>query len=93
MADIQVTHDEMEVSLGNANNKVDVSLGDDKAPMDVGLDSIKIVYKGGIKDYEQLTNHPKINSVELVGNKSFEDLGDTRLGNLELQNILDNAFE
>lgn len=30
---------------------------------------------GGTSDYEELTNLPKINSVELKGNKSLEDLG------------------
>ena len=30
---------------------------------------------GGTKDYEQLNNLPKINDVELKGNKSLSDLG------------------
>lgn len=28
-----------------------------------------------VSDYEKLTKKPQINSVELVGNKTFEDLG------------------
>ena len=30
---------------------------------------------GGTSDYDDLTNKPKINSVELSGNKSLHDLG------------------
>lgn len=30
---------------------------------------------GGTNNYEELTNKPKINSVELIGNKSLSDLG------------------
>lgn len=30
---------------------------------------------GGTSNYEDLYNKPQINSVELIGNKSFEDLG------------------
>ena len=29
---------------------------------------------GGTKDYEGLTNKPKINNVELIGNKTSQDL-------------------
>ena len=31
--------------------------------------------EGGVSDYEELSNLPKINSVELKGNKSLSDLG------------------
>lgn len=30
---------------------------------------------GGVSDYEQLTNKPKINGVELVGDQSSDELG------------------
>ena len=29
----------------------------------------------GVTDYEKLNNKPSIESVELIGNKNFEDLG------------------
>ena len=45
------------------------------------LDSAKIVYE---KNYENLKNKPSINDVELIGNKSFEDLGDIPLSNIEI---------
>lgn len=41
---------------------------------------------GGTYDYDELVNHPKINGVELVGDKSNEDLGiniPTKISDLE----------
>lgn len=44
-------------------------------------------------DYEKLRNRPQINEVELIGNKTFEELGDTPLSNLEIKAIFDNVFK
>lgn len=33
------------------------------------------VYDGGTKDYEKLENKPRIEEVELVGNRKLEDFG------------------
>lgn len=41
----------------------------------LGEGNIDISGGGGTTDYNQLTNKPQINSVELSGNKSLEDLG------------------
>lgn len=30
---------------------------------------------GGSTNYEELTNKPQINNIELIGNKTFEELG------------------
>lgn len=38
-------------------------------------------------NYEKLRNKPQIESVELIGNKSFEDLGMTEISNLEILEI------
>lgn len=38
-------------------------------------------------DYEHLINKPKINTVELVGDKSFEQLGLERVTNTEIENM------
>lgn len=54
----------------DTNNHLIVTLSDNST-IDAGL----IESSGGIDDYEDLTNHPKIEDVELVGNKTFEDLG------------------
>lgn len=43
-------------------------------------------------DYNKLSNKPRINEVELEGNKTFEDLGDTPLTNKEIKQIFDRVF-
>ena len=45
---------------------------------------------GGTKDYNRLNNKPQINDVELIGNKSFEDLGVESLTNIEIENIINS---
>ena len=53
----------------------------------------------GTDDYEDLNNKPQVNSVELVGNKTLDDLGiqpegeyaDEPLTNMEIEAIL-NSF-
>ena len=42
-------------------------------------------------DYEKLKNRPSINGVELVQDKSFEDLGDHVLTNFEILELMKNA--
>ena len=43
------------------------------------------------KDYEKLVNKPSINGVELISDKSFEDLGDHVLTNFEILELMKNA--
>lgn len=43
------------------------------------------------KDYENLKNKPSINGVELVSDKSFEELGDHVLTNFEILELMKNA--
>lgn len=50
-----------------------------------------IVGSGGTNDYEELKNKPKINEVELKGNRSFEELGMTPLTNMEILDIINKA--
>ena len=40
------------------------------------------------RDYELLFHKPSIESVELVGDKTFEELGMTAISNIELANLL-----
>lgn len=46
------------------------------------------VMVSGTSDYEKLKNKPRLNGVELVGNKSFEDVGLVALSNSELEKLL-----
>ena len=43
------------------------------------------------KDYEKLRNKPSINGVELIANKSFEELGDHVLTNFEILELMKKA--
>lgn len=43
------------------------------------------------KDYEKLKNKPSINGVELIQNKSFEELGDHVLTNFEILELMKKA--
>ena len=42
-------------------------------------------------DYEKLKNRPSINGVELMQDKSFEDLDDHVLTNFEILELMKNA--
>ena len=44
-----------------------------------------------VYDYEKLHNKPSINGVELVQDKSFEELGDHVLTNFEILELMKNA--
>lgn len=65
------------------------SLGADTA-MSGTLNMAERVYEN---DYEKLVNKPKINGVELVQDKSFEDLGFCELSALDVFNILNNVWK
>lgn len=43
--------------------------------------------------YEELVDLPSVNEVELIGNKTFEDLGDKTLTNVEIKQIFDRVFK
>lgn len=43
-------------------------------------------------DYNDLYNKPQINEVELRGNKTFDDLGDHTLTNIEIKEIFNRIF-
>lgn len=57
-------------------------------PMSGDLKMAQRVYEN---DYEKLHNKPKINGVELVQDKSFEELGDHALSNFEILELMKNA--
>lgn len=53
--------------------------------------TLKMADRAVEKDYENLKNKPSINGVELVSDKSFEDLGDHVLTNFEILELMKNA--
>lgn len=50
------------------------------------------VQKVSTSNYNDLYNKPQINEVELKGNRSFEDLGDHTLTNIEIKEVFDRIF-
>ena len=59
---------------------------------DTGMSGdVKMAERVYENDYEKLKNKPSINGVELVQDKSFEDLGDHVLTNFEILELLKNA--
>ena len=44
-------------------------------------------------DYNKFINHPSINGVELVGDKTFEQLGREKVTNRAIQEIVDSQYE
>ena len=42
---------------------------------------------GGTTNYELLSNKPKINNVELIGDKTYEDLGFYSITNEEIDSL------
>lgn len=42
----------------------------------------------GTRNYKELNNKPRIEGVELINNKSFEDLGAESLTNMEIENLI-----
>lgn len=65
--------------------EIEVELVDDEYEIEVDLeDDISEIY---IYDYGKITNKPKINNVELVGNKTFKDFGLRPMTNTEIENL------
>ena len=52
---------------------------------------LKMAERSYENDYEKLKNKPSINGVELIKDKSFEDLGDHVLTNFEILELMKNA--
>ena len=44
-------------------------------------------YEGGVRDYEALRNKPRIEEVELVGNRTMAELGVRKIGNAAILDL------
>ena len=45
------------------------------------------------KNYNELSNKPSIEQVELIGNKNFSDLGLETMSNMEILTMLNEVFD
>ena len=82
-----MTYREISLSGNISAAKMSGSLNADTG-MSGDLKMAERVYEN---DYEKLKNRPSINGVELVQDKSFEDLGDHVLTNFEILELMKNA--
>lgn len=51
-------------------------------------------HKGAVeKNYNELSNKPSIEQVELIGNKNFSDLGLETMSNMEILTMFNEVFD
>lgn len=84
---VKFSFDEKNVKVGLKNQFII------KNEIDNPIVKVSLPQGGGTTNYNYLQNKPKINNVELVDNKSLEDLGiqnSEALSNLEIEEILNN---
>lgn len=55
----------------------------------IDLEMNEVINNGGTKNYNELNNKPSIEGVELVGNKTYEELNLSSLTNTEIEDLLD----
>ena len=67
-------------------NEINLEVNEEKETIDWCLEDINIISE---KDYEKLIKKPRINEVELVGNKTVEELGIEECTNQDM----DDMFE
>jgi hypothetical protein len=65
--------DDLVLELDKDDQEIVLEL--DKDEQDIVLDNDVPYYSGLTKDYEKLINKPRINDVELIGNKELSELG------------------
>lgn len=67
-------------------NEINLEVNEEKETIDLSLEKIYIMRE---YDYEKLIKKPRINDVELIGNKTLEDLGIEECTNQDI----DDMFE
>ena len=59
-----------------------------------GLKASFGTYHGAVeKNYNELSNKPSIEQVELIGNKNFSDLGLETMSNMEILTMFNEVFD
>lgn len=93
------TYDNAEVSLDKDGNAYTINMkiprgrpGKDGADGADGADDSSASGGSGVSNYDDLDNKPKINDVELKGNKTFENLGINTITNIELEEMLNREI-
>lgn len=82
------TRYKMNIRGGAERIPMNLKGGTSRIPM--GMDSVMIHIE---RDYNKLINQPSVNNEVLEGNKTFEDLGDHTMTNIEIKAIFDRVFK
>lgn len=67
--------------------QINVYAEDAEYLVNVMEESIAVV---AVESYNDLNDKPQINDVELIGNKTFEELGAESLTNIDIENIINS---
>lgn len=65
-------------------NEINLEVNEENETIDLSLEDIIIISE---KDYEKLIKKPRINEVELVGNKTLEELGIEECTNQDIDDM------
>lgn len=68
---VTTTNDDIDVNVGNENEEVSMEIQDNGSGFNFQLRETPM----STNNYERLVNKPSINEVELIGNKTLDDLG------------------
>ena len=87
--EVDNTNQEASMIVGNTSENIDFNI------QDTGNINFEMTSQQGTSNYERLFNKPKINSIELIGNKTGDELNlqekgnyaNTRVTNLEIDNL------
>lgn len=71
-----------------SNNKIPVSPALTENKITTSANVANEIQVNNTANYELLQNKPQIENVELLGNKSFEDLGLSNISNMRLEQLL-----
>lgn len=69
-------------------NKIAVSPAVSENEIKASANVVNKIQVTNTSDYDLLKNKPQIESVELIGNKSFNDLGLSHISNMQIEQIL-----
>lgn len=82
---------EEQITVSEEENEQPITLSQEDNSEQLVMVAEETVSGGGTKDYNKLKNHPQINDIELIGNRTFEDLGADSLTNLEIDAIINSV--
>lgn len=71
-----------------SGNKISVTPAISNNQLGATANMVNQIQVNNTSDYQLLKNKPQIESVELIGNKSFNDLGLSTISNMRLEQIL-----